>query len=455
MMDVLLTIAALLVALSLLIAVHELGHFLVARWVGVKVLRYSIGFGKPLWQKRSGADQTEYVIAAIPLGGYVKMLDEREGEVAEAEQYRAFNRQPLLKRSAIVLAGPFFNFVFAILAYWLMFVIGINGIKPIIGEIESDTIAASAGLHSGQEILAVDGEQTPTWQSAIEAILPKMLLKQPVKLVVYEGGVSREAVLEFSDVNSDSKPQELYKQLGLNLYQPRIAPVIGKVVSDSVAEKAGLKSGDRVITAAGQAVDEWQQLVTIIQAHPDMPLTLQVLRDGSELTLTMRPQAQPGENGPIGKIGTGVYFDRSLFEPLRAELRYDAAAAIPAALTKSWDMAALTLKMIGEMIMGRASVENISGPIGIAQYAKQSADAGISHFLKFLGLISVSLGVLNLLPIPVLDGGHLLYYLVEAVIRRPVPERFEAIGQRIGLALILALSSLAIFNDLARLAGGN
>jgi regulator of sigma E protease len=453
MMDVLLTIAALLVALSLLIAVHELGHFLVARWMGVKVLRYSIGFGKPLWQKRSGKDQTEYVLAAIPLGGYVKMLDEREGEVAEAELHRAFNRQPLLKRSAIVMAGPLSNFAFAIIAYWLMFVIGINGIKPLIGDIEPDSIASAAGLHSGQEILSVDGELTPTWQSAIEAILPKMLLNNPVKLTVYEGGVSREALLKFDDVNSDSKPQELYRRLGLNVYQPRIAPVIGKVVSGSVAEKAGLKTGDRVLLAAGQAVDEWQQLVAIIQAHPDMPLELQVERGDSKLTLSMRPQAVPGKDGPVGKIGAGVYFDRSLFEPLRAELRYDAAAAIPAALSKSWDMASLTLDMIGEMIMGRASVENISGPIGIAQYAKQSADAGISHFLKFLGLISVSLGVLNLLPIPVLDGGHLLYYVIEAVIGRPVPERFEAIGQRIGLALILALTSLAIFNDLARLAG--
>jgi regulator of sigma E protease len=393
------------------------------------------------------------VLAAIPLGGYVKMLDEREGEVAEAELHRAFNRQPLLKRSAIVMAGPLSNFAFAIIAYWLMFVIGINGIKPLIGDIEPDSIASAAGLHSGQEILSVDGELTPTWQSAIEAILPKMLLNNPVKLTVYEGGVSREALLKFDDVNSDSKPQELYRRLGLNVYQPRIAPVIGKVVSGSVAEKAGLKTGDRVLLAAGQAVDEWQQLVTIIQSHPDMPLELQVERGDSKLTLSMRPQAVPGKDGPVGKIGAGVYFDRSLFEPLRAELRYDAAAAIPAALSKSWDMASLTLDMIGEMIMGRASVENISGPIGIAQYAKQSADAGISHFLKFLGLISVSLGVLNLLPIPVLDGGHLLYYVIEAVIGRPVPERFEAIGQRIGLALILALTSLAIFNDLARLAG--
>lgn len=453
MMDVLLTVVSLLVALSLLIAVHELGHFLVARWMGVKVLRYSIGFGKPLWQKTSGTDQTEYVLAAIPLGGYVKMLDEREGEVPETELHRAFNRQPVLKRSAIVLAGPFFNFAFAIVAYWLMFVIGINGIKPIIGDIAPDTIASAAGLHSGQEILSVDGEPTPTWQSAIEAILPKMLLNQPVKLTVYEGGVSREAVLEVSDVAADAKPQELYRKLGLTVYQPRIAPVIGKVISGSVAEQAGLKTGDRVITAAGQAVDEWQQLVSIIEAHPDMPLELQVQRDGSEINLSLRPQAVTSDKGPVGKIGAGVYFDRSLFEPLRAELRYDAAAALPAALGKSWEMASLTLKMIGEMIMGRASVENISGPIGIAQYAKQSADAGISHFLKFLGLISVSLGVLNLLPIPVLDGGHLLYYLIEGVIRRPVPEQIEAIGQRIGLALILALSCLAIFNDLVRLAG--
>lgn len=453
MMDVLLTILSLLVALSLLIAVHELGHFLVARWMGVKVLRYSIGFGKPLWQKKSGPDQTEYMVASIPLGGYVKMLDEREGEVPEAELHRAFNRQPLLKRSAIVMAGPFFNFAFAIVAYWMMFVIGINGIKPIIGDIAPDSIASAAGLHSGQEILSVDGEATPTWQSAIEAILPKMLLNNPVKLTIYEGGVSREAMLEFDEVDANSKPQELYKKLGLNVYQPRIAPVIGKVVEDSVAEEAGLQSGDKVLLAAGQQVDEWQQLVSIIQAHPDMPLELLIQRDGKEMPISLRPQVVQSDKGPIGKIGAGVYFDRSLFEPLRAELRYDAAAAIPVAWNKTWEMAGLTLRMIGEMIMGRASVENISGPIGIAQYAKQSADAGMSHFLKFLGLISVSLGVLNLLPIPVLDGGHLLYYLIEGVIRRPVPERVEAMGQRVGLALILALTVLAIFNDLTRLVG--
>jgi len=453
MSDVLLTILALLVALSLLIAVHELGHFLVARWMGVKVLRFSIGFGQPLWQRRAGPDQTEYMLSAIPLGGYVKMLDEREGEVAEAELPRAFNRQPLYKRSAIVMAGPLFNFVFAILAYWLMFVIGVNGIKPLIGEIEPGTIAYETGLHSGQEILSVDGESTPTWQSVLESIMPKMLLKQPVTLTLYEGGVTLEKQLQFEEIDTDNKPEDLYRQLGLKPYQPSIPPVIGKVVSGSVAENAGLKSGDKVVLAAGQPVDKWRELVEIISANPDKLLTLVVMRDGEEVSLEMRPAAVKSDKGVVGKIGAGVYFDNTLFEPLRAELHYDAFAAMPVALAKTWQMGTLTLKMIGEMIMGRASVENISGPIGIAQYAKQSADAGISQFLKFLGLISVSLGVLNLLPIPVLDGGHLLYYGAEAVLRRPVPERIEVLGQRIGLVLILGLTALAIYNDLARLAG--
>lgn len=453
MIDVLLTILSLLVALSLLIAVHELGHFLVARWSGVKVLRFSIGFGKPLWQRRFGPDQTEYTVAAIPLGGYVKMLDEREGEVAEQELHRAFNRQSLTKRSAIVMAGPLFNFIFAILAYWLMFVIGVSGIKPLLGEIEQGTIAYEAGLRGGQEVLSVDGEKTPTWQSVVEAVLPKMLLSQPVKLTVFEGGLTMERQLNFTAVEPDSKPQELFRQLGLKVYQPRIEPVIGKVLPDSVAENAGLQPGDKVLLAADQPVSEWQGLVEIISAHPDQDLTLVVLRDDTELTLQMRPEAVSGADGPVGKIGAGVYIDQAMFQSLRAELQYAAAPAMGAALKKTWDMSALTLKMIGEMIMGRASVENLSGPIGIAQYAKQSASAGLSQFLKFLGLISVSLGVLNLLPIPVLDGGHLLYYGIEAVRRRPVSEQFEAVGQRIGLAVILALMAVAIYNDLARLAG--
>jgi len=451
MSEFLLTVLSLLVALSLLIAVHELGHFLVARWCGVKVLRFSIGFGKPLWQRRYGPDQTEYTIATIPLGGYVKMLDEREGEVADEELHRAFNRQPVIKRSAIVVAGPLFNFIFAIFAYWLMFIIGINGIKPMLGDIEPGTIAYEAGLRSGQEIISVDGEETPTWQAVVESVLPKMLLRDPVKLTVFEGGLTVEKQLVFSSVSPDSKPEELYKQLGLKLYQPSVEPVIDEVVSGSPAEKAGLKKGDKVLLAAGHSVSKWQELVKVISEHPGKEMALVVLRDGKEITLHPVPRAEEGPNGPVGKIGAGVKIDKAVFESLRAKLQYGPLEAIEQALARTWDMSSLTLKMIGEMIVGRASVENLSGPIGIAQYAKQSASAGFSQFLKFLGLISVSLGVLNLLPIPVLDGGHLFYYVIEALRGKPVSERFEAVGQRIGLALIFAMMLVAVYNDLTRL----
>lgn len=452
MTDFLLTVVSLLVALSLLIAVHELGHFLVARWSGVKVLRFSIGFGKPLWQRRYGPDQTEYTIATIPLGGYVKMLDEREGDVPEAELHRAFNRQSLAKRSAIVFAGPLFNFLFAILAYWLMFIIGISGIKPLLGDVEPDTFAYEAGLRSGQEILSVDGENTPTWQSVVEAILPKMLLGEPVKLTVFDGGLTLEKQLEFTGLATDSKPEEMYKKLGLKVYQPKVAPVIGEVVSGEVAEKAGLKVGDKILMIENQPIDDWSELVKIVSEHPGKPVSMSILRDGKEMTLNMVPKVVKGPKGPVGKIGAGVKIDNALYQSLTAEMKYGVMPAFTAAVARTWDMSSLTLRMIGEMIVGRTSVENLSGPIGIAQYAKQSAAAGFSSFLKFLGLISVSLGVLNLLPIPVLDGGHLFYYGIEAVRGKPVTERIEALGQRIGLALIFTMMAVAVYNDLARLA---
>ncbi|MGM0594853.1 MAG: RIP metalloprotease RseP, partial [Pseudomonadota bacterium] len=451
MLDVLLTILSLLAALSLLVAVHELGHYLVARWSGVKVLRFSIGFGKPLWQRRHGPDQTEYTIAAIPLGGYVKMLDEREGEVDETELHRAFNRQPLTKRTAIVIAGPLFNFIFAILAYWLMFIVGVDGIKPQLGEIESGTIAYEAGLRQGQLVLAVDDERTPTWQSVIEAVMPRMLLGHSLTVTVDDGGVELNKRLDFSAVDPRSKPQQLFAQLGLKPHQPPLDPVIEQVVADSAAERGGLQAGDRVVRVNGEAVAHWQEMVGIIAAHPDRLLSMQVLRDGRELALELRPEAVDGDNGPVGRIGAVVRVDPAVVESQRATLQYGPAGAVTEAVAKTWEMSALTLTMIGEMIVGRASVENLSGPIGIAQYAKQSASAGVSQFLKFLGLISVSLGVLNLLPIPVLDGGHLLYYAVEAVKGSPVSEQVEAMGQRVGLAIILALMSVAIFNDLTRL----
>lgn len=453
MFDVLLTVLALIVALSLLVAVHELGHFLVARWSGVKVLRFSIGFGRPLWQRRFGADQTEYTIATIPLGGYVKMLDEREGEVPEAELHRAFNRQSVAKRSAIVVAGPLFNFLFAIFAYWWMFVLGVSGIKPLLGDIVPGTVAYESGLHSGQEIVAVNGEKTPTWQAVIEAVMPKLMLGEPVQLTVFEGGLTLDKTLSSAALDTRKSPEELVKQLGLKVYRPRIAPIIDKVLPGSVAEQAGLRSGDRVVQAAGQPINDWEEVVRIVSEHPGKPLQLLIARDGKSLEIELRPSTVESKQGPVGRIGASVQIDESLFQSLQARQEYAVGPALVAAWDKTWEIGGLTLKMIGEMLVGRASVENLSGPIGIAQYAKSSALAGFSQFLKFLGLISVSLGILNLLPIPVLDGGHLFFYGIEALRGRPVSEKTEALGQRIGLALILALMFLALYNDLVRLLG--
>jgi regulator of sigma E protease len=453
MIDFLQSLLALLVALSLLIAVHELGHFLLARWCGVKVLRFSIGFGRPLWQRTFGADKTEFVLAAIPLGGYVKMLDEREGEVADEELPRSFTRQSLGKRSAIVAAGPMFNFFFAIAAYWLMFVIGVPGIKPLIDTVQANTVAYEAGLRGGEEIVAVNGESTPTWQAAIETIIPLALLQQPVQLTVFKGGLSVEKTLNTETLSAMQKPEEMVERLGLNAYRLKIAPVIDEVSNDSAAQSAGLRSGDVIRFIAEQPIDEWSQLVTIVAASPGKPLNMVVLREGRELNIEVRPRALQRGGKTVGLIGVAPRIDEAKLGALRAELRHGPLAALGAAVTKTWDMSTLTLRMMGEMIMGRASVDNISGPIGIAQYAKRSALAGVSQFLAFLAIISLSLGVLNLLPIPVLDGGHLLFYVVEMFKGRPVSENTEMLGQRIGIALIFALMVLAIYNDLVRLAG--
>ncbi len=447
------SLLALLVALSLLIAVHELGHFLVARWCGVKVLRFSIGFGRPLWQRTFGTDNTEFVLAAIPLGGYVKMVDEREGEVAAQDLPRSFNQQPLAKRSAIVAAGPLFNFIFAIVAYWMMFVVGVPGVKPLLGEVAPDTVAYQAGLRGGEEIIAVNGDPTPTWQAAMEAVLPQALLREPVKLTVFEGGLSVERLLDTGSISAMQQPEAVIEHLGLMPFRMSIAPVLDEVVADSAAADAGLRPGDEIRSIDGRTIAEWSDLVAIVSSSPGKPLPVVLLRGGRELSVEVRPRPQQRGGKTVGIMGVTPYIDEAKRQAMSTVLRHPPLAALGAALNKTWEMSALTLRMIGEMIMGRASVENISGPIGIAQFAKNSALAGFSQFLAFLALISLSLGVLNLLPIPVLDGGHLLYFLVEFVRGAPISEEAEMIGQRIGLMLILALMMLAIYNDLVRLAG--
>ena len=453
MVDVLLTILSLLVALSVLIAVHEWGHFIVARWCGVKVLRFSIGFGRPIWQRRFGADNTEFTLAAIPLGGFVKMVDEREGEVHEEDLPRAFNRQTLGKRSAIVAAGPVLNFLFAIFAYWLMFVSGVEGIKPLVDEVAPQTIAYEAGLRGGEEIVAVNGEKTPTWQAVMETVMPLALLQQPVKLTLFDGGLSVEKELDTSSVSAMQKPEEVIERLGLKLQRLHILPRIDVVVAEQPAHRAGLQSGDEIRFIDDKPIDEWSQLVEVVEASPGKPLQMVVMRDGREMRFEVRPRTEGQGERQVGKIGVSPYIDEGQLQAMRTELQLPMLPALSASLDKTWEMSLFTLRMFGQMVTGRASFENISGPIGIAQYAKRSAELGFEQFLAFLAIVSLSLGVLNLLPIPVLDGGHLMFYLLEFLKGSPVSEQTEAFGQRIGLALIFALMSLAIYNDLVRLAG--
>lgn len=452
MIDFFGSVVALIVALGVLIAVHEFGHFWVARRLGVKVLRFSIGFGRPLW-KRRGQDDTEYMVAAIPLGGYVKMLDEREVEVPENELHRAFNRQSVGKRFAIVAAGPFFNFLFAIGAFWVMLVTGVPGVKPIVGEVEPGTPAAQAGIRSGQEIVAVGGERTPTWSAVFEKLLPSLLTGESVEVTVQVDGVERTTRMPIERAAPDVRPEELVGLIGLRPLEPQIQPVIGEIQPQSPAARAGLQPGDRVLAIGEIPVDDWRALVETVRENPGSLLRLTVSRGGERLTIPIRPATVQSDAGPIGRIGAQVRIEEGQLEAYRAEWRQGPLEALPASVERTWEMSTLTLRMLGEMLLGRASVENISGPITIARYARDSAFAGFTRFLSFLAIVSISLGVLNLLPIPVLDGGHLMYFIVEAVKGSPVSESTEAVGQRIGIAIIIALMGLAFYNDLARLAG--
>jgi regulator of sigma E protease len=454
MLDFLLTPLMFIVAISVLIAVHEFGHFWVARRMGVKVLRFSIGFGKTLWMRRSGRDQTEYAIAAIPLGGYVKMLDEREGEVAPDELGRAFNRQPLHKRAAIVAAGPVFNLLFAVVAYWVMFVTGTPGVRPLLGELEPASLAYQAGLRSEQEVLAVGERATPTWGAVLESLLPYTLRKEAVTITVNDGGVEYRHLLPLDQLQGEVDAATFSKVIGLQPYRPHIAPVLNEVSAGSAAAQAGLRGGDEILAIDGTALHDWDDLVNTVRDNPDTVLTFAVRRNGEVLDIQVRPTVRDTAAGAVGRIGASVRVDERVSTRLRTEWRLGPLDAMGAALHKTWDMSTLTLRMLGEMVMGRVSTENISGPITIAVYAKSSALAGFAQFLAFLAIVSISLGVLNLLPVPILDGGHLLFYLIEAITGSPVSERTEAVAMRIGIMLILMLMTLALYNDLARLMGG-
>jgi len=449
------TIAAFIIALGLLIVVHEYGHYLVARLCGVKVLRFSVGFGRALFVKRVGKDQTEWVIAAIPFGGYVKMLDEREGPVEEHEAARAFNRQSVWRRLAIVVAGPLANFLFAIAVYAGLFMYGLPEARPVLGSPPAGSAAAAAGLRAGDTVRAVDGEPIATWQELRWRVLQSALQRQPLRLEVEnERGHLSAATLDLRDFPADDIEADALERVGLRLYRPPLEPVLGQVVGGGAAEKAGLAAGDRVILADGKPVASWEELVAAVQARPDMPLSLTIERAGARRTVQVVPASVSAGAKRIGRIGAAPQVPASHADRILIRVQHGVGESLWKAVLKTADISVFSLKMLGKMLLGELSWKHLSGPVTIADFAGQSAAMGWVSYLTFLALISISLGVLNLLPIPLLDGGHLMYYAIEIVKGKPVSERAMELGQRVGLALLLVMMAFAFYNDLNRLLTG-
>ncbi|MDO6562609.1 sigma E protease regulator RseP [Amphritea sp. 1_MG-2023] len=450
-MDILNTVVALIVTLGILVTIHEYGHFWVARRCGVKVLRFSVGFGKPLVRWRDRRD-TEYVIAMIPLGGYVSMLDEREGRVEPELLDQAFNRKPVLQRIAIVAAGPIVNLIFAVLVYWAMFVSGVEKVVPVIGSVVPQSIAEQAGLSAGVEIVSVAGRATQSWDDVNMALVTYLGESAVVPLTVRQGltGAPREYRLDLSGWDFDPETQSPLAALGVKPFRPVYPAEIGQLVSEGAASKAGLLVGDKVTSIDAAPVSEWLQLVTIVRQHPGQTLQLGVERNGQLLSLKITPDEKQDQQGVIGYIGAGVAAVEWPPEMLR-QVRYGVLDSVTHAASKTWQMMSLTLDSIWKMLKGILSVKNLSGPITIAKVAGASAASGVEAFAGFLAYLSISLGILNLLPIPMLDGGHLLYYAVELLRGRPVSEKVQMIGLRLGMAILFSLMGVAIFNDLMRL----
>ena len=446
------SLVSFIVAIGLLVTVHEYGHFWVARRLGVKVLRFSIGFGRPLWTRRFGADATELVVAAIPLGGYVKMLDEREGEVAAEELERAFNRQPVSTRIAVVVAGPAANFLFAILAYWVMFVSGVSGLKPVVGDVLPASFAEAAGIRAGDEIRYIENQPTPTWEATIMALLDANLDgKEIINLRVLDSAGNERYLQAYFEVpDALLKKGGVLDNFGLTAWRP--PALIERLVAGGAGERAGMLPGDEVVFADDTPISNWEQWVEYVRERPGEPIAMQLLRNGELVELSVTPDRESENGNVIGRIGAYVQLPgEDERATMRVVVRYGLLDAVPEALYKTWEVTTLTLRTLWKMVSGRASVENLSGPISIARYAGQSAAVGLATFLGFLGIVSVSLGVLNLLPVPILDGGHLLFYLLEMVKGSPMSETAQLVGQKIGITLLLALMSLAFYNDLVRL----
>jgi regulator of sigma E protease len=449
------SIGAFLVAIAVLVAVHEWGHFIVARLMGVKVLRFSIGFGRPLWTRRSGPDQTEYCLSAIPIGGYVKLLDERDCDVPVEDRDRAFNRKSIPARVAILVAGPGLNFLFAILAYWCLFIVGVPGTKPVIGDVEEASIAAEAGLAAGDEIVGVGDRNVATGEGAILAMLQELLSEGDIALrVTDQAGDEHSVILRTAGrASALTEPGRLFTEIGIEMWAPDLPPVIDTLTPDGPAAQAGIVPGDLIMEAGGVVINSWPEWVEFVRARPSEEVQVVVSRDAGpvRLNLTIGTVTEGGET--IGRIGASVRIPDDLYNEMRAEQAYNPLAALPVAISKTWEMIGLTVRMVASMFTGDVSVKNISGPINIAQYAGVSASIGFAAFLNFLAIVSISLGILNLLPIPMLDGGQIVYQLIEGATGSPISERFQIIGQQVGIAFLLLLMSFAFYNDLSRIFG--
>lgn len=450
MMNVLWSLAAFVVALGVLITVHEFGHFWVARRCGVKVERFSVGFGKALWRWRDRLG-TEFVIALIPLGGYVKMLDERVDTVSPEQHHLSFNRKTVWQRAAIVSAGPIANFLFAVVAYWLVFIIGVPGVRPVVGEIVPNSIAAMAQMSPGMELKAVDGIETPDWDTARLTLIGK-IGDNSVTIDVAPLGSSAvvRKTLDLRDWQFNPEKQDPASSLGMVPRMPQIDAVLTQIQEGSAAQKAGLQVGDRIVKVDGQPLTRWSVFAGTVRDNPDVDIALDIERNGETLSLILTPDSKTAGGRVEGFAGV-VPKVIPLPEEYRTVRQYGPFSAIYQAADKTWQLMRLTVSMLGKLITGDVKLNNLSGPISIAQGAGMSADYGLIYYLMFLALISVNLGIINLFPLPVLDGGHLLFLLVEKLKGRPVSERVQDFCYRIGTVVLMLLMGLALFNDFSRL----
>ncbi len=450
-MTILWYVGAFALAIGVLVTVHEFGHFAVARLCGVKVLRFSLGFGRVLLRCQKTPEDTEWVLCAVPLGGYVRMLDEREAPVPTAELSQAFNRKSVWRRLAIVAAGPAANLLLAVLIYWIGFMQGVTELRPIIAQPSVESPAGKAGMQAGDEIVAVSAQAVRSWSDVRWVLVRHLVDNQTVDLKLHSHGGERMVTLATEGLGDDLERADPLKDLGLAPFRPDVPPVIGSLAEGGPAAKAGILPGDRVLSIDGKPLESWDDLVRGVSASPGRPLSIEVRRGNEFKSFSIVPEAHSDQGNTIGRIGVAVQADSAWRDRLLVELRYGPVEAFGRAARQTWEMAGFSLKMLGRMITGHVSLKNISGPVTIADYAGQSAKLGADAYIRFLALISISIAVLNLLPIPLLDGGHIMYYLAEILMRRPVSQKVMEIGQQIGFTLLASLMAFAFFNDITRL----